>query len=784
MITKCIKLTVLFVFLFHLLSIPVKAEIKSYLITNGFFEPFPTRVNGFVYFYTYIGMIYKSGTVVLSSSPDGTGNITVGDMLDVNMTYPHQGQLQLKGYSNNCLSFQDIYPPQDITHFFKSYLNNGIHSTLVRLQHWCLRPKTIGSLYLVNIIPDPTPTPTPSPTPTATPIPTPVPFLELPWDYQSKGMTFIDAALSMSSHFDHEYPLLSGGTDEPSDALATIISYQKNQRNNKLNYSSHDGYDYASNAKVKLGDSVLAVASGTARYVSSCSSCGNMILIDHGNGYQTRYLHLQKDGLITTNSAETVAVSARQPIGKVGFTGHVIPPGKDGAHIHISVFQDKNKNGSFDDNIPDGVTDPFGWNSTEPDPWEHYTFNYFGTQKTGNKSYYLWKHPIQETKGEISPEGGAFTTHKGTVMFPAGATDKLLDLNFGVTPVGDPGASLISVGAGYDVKAYDSIGNLVTNFLQPFHFVIDFLSYDLSNIKPETLSIYSSQDGTTWKKEQTTVDMAGKKATAEIDHLTQFALMGERLDTVAPITTASLNGLQGEENHFRSDVTVSLSAVDNEGGLGVEYTAIKVHTPDTDEDWNTYSEPLIFSSEGEYIIEYYSVDNDANSEEAKTLIFSIDKTIPEAEIVYDLDRYDLMVTAHDRSQEAQVVKTDLGKNKERIVIADKAGNTLTILDKDREKGKKAIMNIYSLQYNSDSPIELEDNKLVVTATYDKMNNLKSFNQLFQVKGEKKLELTYNEKKDKTKVIIRVKGQDKEKAELDGITMLKLSTNKGLLIEKY
>lgn len=37
----------------------------------------------------------------------------------------------------------------------------------------------------------------------------PEPFLEdLPWDYQSKGFTFNEAALNINSYFDHEYPLI------------------------------------------------------------------------------------------------------------------------------------------------------------------------------------------------------------------------------------------------------------------------------------------------------------------------------------------------------------------------------------------------------------------------------------------------------------------------------------------------------------------------------------------------------------------------------------------------
>src|SRR5258708_4287644 len=106
-----------------------------------------------------------------------------------------------------------------------------------------------------------------------------------------------------------------------------------------------------------------------------------------------------------------IFVQQAQQIGKVGDTGNCYVLSTNGtriyntpgcAHIHFGVFQDKNHDGNFSDNIPDGVTDPFGWQSKDPDPWENYSFFYNGQQRTGNKSYYLWEKKLDNTQESVS----------------------------------------------------------------------------------------------------------------------------------------------------------------------------------------------------------------------------------------------------------------------------------------------------------------------------------------------------------------------------------------------
>ncbi|MBU0569900.1 M23 family metallopeptidase [Patescibacteria group bacterium] len=307
---------------------------------------------------------------------------------------------------------------------------------------------------------------------------TPTPFLDLPWDYGGKGLSFSDAALAINSFFDHEYPLLSTGLGEPVESRDTVTNFRGKFRTN-LEYSSHDGYDWGRKAKATKGESVLAAASGTATYWGSCDACGNAILIDHGNGYQTRYYHLLDEGLIVDQEGQSVSVAKGQQIGLVGFTGRVIPSGERGAHIHFMVIQDKNNDGDFNDNIPDGLTDPFGWQSTSQDPWPDYNFFYKGQQRVGNESYYLWTKSIANLSDQFSSNGGFFQLERYGINIPQGATDDPITINMNLAPIVRVSDILEAIGSTVVIDATGIAGDPVSILEKDFILTIDFSEFDL-----------------------------------------------------------------------------------------------------------------------------------------------------------------------------------------------------------------------------------------------------------------------------------------------------------------
>ena len=94
----------------------------------------------------------------------------------------------------------------------------------------------------------------------------------------------------------------------------------------------HNGIDLVKAGGGASGTPVIASKSGRVEVVQrSSSGYGNMVLINHGDGYKTRYAHMIK-GSITVSVGDYV--DAGQTIGKVGSTGN-----STGPHLHFEVIR-------------------------------------------------------------------------------------------------------------------------------------------------------------------------------------------------------------------------------------------------------------------------------------------------------------------------------------------------------------------------------------------------------------------------------------------------------------
>ncbi len=220
------------------------------------------------------------------------------------------------------------------------------------------------------------------------------PFLDVPFDYVGNNQSIEEAIFNPSSWFDHSYPLQNVACCTP-----LITKFNSVASKEFGYYQSHSGYDYALANGVTFGTPVLAAAEGKAHYIPTAKSGGggNVIKIDHGNGYQTWYEHLDNEGLLVAKEGEYVWVDRGEQIGKVGMTGNT-----NGPHIHFSVFMDENMNGRFDDDYPYGLVDPLGWEGElGKDPWTLYTSN----GRHGAVSVPLFKH-IPLTQTVLIPQSG------------------------------------------------------------------------------------------------------------------------------------------------------------------------------------------------------------------------------------------------------------------------------------------------------------------------------------------------------------------------------------------
>lgn len=122
-----------------------------------------------------------------------------------------------------------------------------------------------------------------------------------------------------------------------------------------VNYDGHNGYDFTISYQP-----VLAAGTGTVSFAGwTDSGYGNMVLINHHNGYTTLYGHLSE---LHVKKGDNVV--AGQEIGISGSTGR-----SSGPHLHFSVFHNCE------------VTDPYGWTGNGNDPLT--TFD-------GEHAQYLW----------------------------------------------------------------------------------------------------------------------------------------------------------------------------------------------------------------------------------------------------------------------------------------------------------------------------------------------------------------------------------------------------------
>ena len=124
-----------------------------------------------------------------------------------------------------------------------------------------------------------------------------------------------------------------------------------------LSYDGHDGTDIAlaTRARMAQGVAVLAAAPGTvtgirdgvadfAAFVEG-RECGNGVLIDHGDGWETQYCHLRQ-GSVVVKAGDKLAAGTK--LGLIGQSGMAAFP-----HVHLSV---RHNGSDIDPFLPDATT--------------------------------------------------------------------------------------------------------------------------------------------------------------------------------------------------------------------------------------------------------------------------------------------------------------------------------------------------------------------------------------------------------------------------------------------
>lgn len=112
------------------------------------------------------------------------------------------------------------------------------------------------------------------------------------------------------------------------------------------------------------------------------------------------------------------------------------------------------------------------------------------------------------------------------------------------------------------------------------------------------------------------------------------------IDTIAPTGAVSLSGTEGLNGWYVSEVTVNLSASDDDGS-GVSGTMYKIDGS----QWIGYECQFEISETGTHELSFYSIDIGGNSQIPVVMTVKIDKDPPE--LIIDSDAGKLSATSHD-----------------------------------------------------------------------------------------------------------------------------------------
>ncbi len=419
-------------------------------------------------------------------------------------------------------------------------------------------------------------------------------FLNIPWHNASER----ELTDKIYSYFDHTYPLLGSLTiREPEDERYTTTNfYGIRETEPRMYYSAHDGYDFA----LLYGTQIRAAASGYAKYYW-CGACGNAIQIEHQNGFQTVYYHLQNEGLITDNNEE-IWVNEGDVIGKVGMTGNT-----NGPHLHFAVIKDSDLDNTFHDETPQGKIDPFGWNNQFlEDPRPLFTWSDTHGTHNGVHSSYIWKTSINESEVYVNDTSQTLVHENTTLKINTPDSDLSTALTYLIQNYIHPVIPEVQKHLKYItntsilVTARDHFGNRIRNLSQPVRLTFNLSDLDLSNVVLETIKLYRwNEESLLWEELSSNVDQGTNTISAELSNLSRFILMGEKLDNTYPVTTILVEGTL-QDGVYAPYPIMSLSVSDPSDDIVTFYVIGET------EDWNEYKAPVRIEQNGEVMIRYRS----------------------------------------------------------------------------------------------------------------------------------------------------------------------------------
>jgi murein DD-endopeptidase MepM/ murein hydrolase activator NlpD len=395
------------------------------------------------------------------------------------------------------------------------------------------------------------------------------------------------------SFFDHKYPFLGSGLSEPwEERYTTLNFFGFRVKEPFLYYSSHNGIDFS----LPYGTEIISPANGYVTF-TPCTPCGNALSIDHRNGYQTKYMHLQKSDLITTSNTP-VFVLKGEKLGRVGMTGNTTGP-----HLHFEITKDTNNDGSFIDETPLGKIDPYGWTPADitKDPWREYISS---RGIRGPESIILWENTAGQSTFISQPTEVILDNRRISI-------DQLISSEPATLTSSIPG-TLPKLGnyeyisdTSLHLRLTDQLGYKITNLKSPIKIgVIVPLTVFNEFIEDSIKFYFYNENNDLWESLPTILDKINNKVTCEIPNLSLTGVFGIRTDETVP--TSELNIINNENaNDVNGWYTVAPIVK-----LSVNPQQASIYLSKQGEsEWHEYLEPEVISEQGVHKIEFRSTYN-------------------------------------------------------------------------------------------------------------------------------------------------------------------------------
>ena len=231
------------------------------------------------------------------------------------------------------------------------------------------------------------------------------------------------------------------------------------------------------------------------------------------------------------------------------------------------------------------------------------------------------------------------------------------------------------------------------------------------------------EENSSGQAEESTAVMTGvaelgveTEGTVELQETGEVIVGGQ--DTLAPVSTVTVSGTGGSNGWYTSDISVALTAIDEEGGSGVAKTEYSFDGT----NWQEYTGPLSVTTGGVTMLRYFSTDTAGNNEEVKTETLKIDRVAPEGKMIFNTTTQKLdILGVDDGGGTVSVVITELpivfvgprlkdhdrsheehrGKKRFQAQLTDEAGHVTSIVFfREKQERNELALRVQSVAYDT------------------------------------------------------------------------------------